>query len=282
MKKFLTLLLTALLAVTCCFGLTACGEKKSKAVLVEDFVLAQEEYGIAAKKGNDALISKINEALIALADTDYVDVAKDFGLESELLVTSSTVNPKADATDNSWNNVVASKKLILGYTLFAPIAYKNNSGSLTGFDIELAKKVVAYLNNKYEAEIELVPLVIEWASKEANLEDGTIDLVWNGMTINEERLAGMSISIPYLKNQQVAVIREADKAIYTDANSMKNAIMGAEKGSAGESAIKNNNLGKSYTSFTSQLDAYNQLKAGTVDVVVIDSVMAGYYISLDK
>jgi ABC-type amino acid transport substrate-binding protein len=63
---------------------------------------------------------------------------------------------------------------------------------------------------------------------------------------------------------------------------MKNAIMGAEKGSAGESTISANQLGKEYVSFPSQLDAFNQLKAGTVDVIVIDSVMANYYISLDK
>lgn len=281
MKKILTIFLTLLLAFSTLLCTTACGGGV-KAVLVDNFVLAEEEYGIAAKKGNDALISKINEALIALADTDYITTAQSFGLESELIITSSTVNPKADATDSSWDEVVASGKLILGYTLFAPIAYKNDNGALTGFDIELAKKVVAYLNTTYSVNIVLEPIVIEWASKEANLEDGTIDLVWNGMTINAERLAGMSISLPYLKNKQVAVIRESDKELYTDANSMKNAIFGAEKGSAGEGQIQANSLGKDYTSFTSQLDAYNQLKAGTVDVVVIDSVMANYYISLDK
>lgn len=281
MKKILTLILTGLLAVSCCIGLTAC-KKDTPCCIVENMVLAQEEYGIAAKKGNESLMGKINEALIALADTDYKAVAKDFGLESELLVTSTTVNPYANATDDSWEKVVESKELILGYTLFAPIAFKDDNAKLTGFDIKLAEKVVAYLNTTYSAEITLKPIVIEWASKEANLEDGTIDLVWNGMTINSDRLAGMTISVPYLKNQQVAVIREADKDLYKDADSMKNANVGAEKGSAGEGVISSNNIGKNYTSFTSQLDAYNQLKAGTVDVIVIDSVMANYYISLDK
>lgn len=282
MKKILTLLLTAILAVCACIGLTACKGGEGKAVVVKDFVLAQEEYGIAAKKGNQALIGKINEALIALADTDYKTVANQFGLQSELLVTANTQNPYAQATDSSWDEVVASKQLILGYTIFAPIAFKNDNAQLTGFDIELAKKVVEYLNDTYDTEIVLTPIVIEWASKEKNLEDGTIDLVWNGMTITAQRQEEMCISVPYLKNQQVAVIREEDKDIYTDAESMKNAIMGAEKGSAGESAISANQLGKEYTSFPSQLDAFNQLKAGTVDVIVIDSVMANYYISLDK
>ena len=36
--------------------------------VLENVVLAEEKYGIAAKKGNDALMGKVNEALIALVD----------------------------------------------------------------------------------------------------------------------------------------------------------------------------------------------------------------------
>ena len=38
--------------------------------VLENVVLAEEKYGIAAKKGNDALMSNVNEALIALVATD--------------------------------------------------------------------------------------------------------------------------------------------------------------------------------------------------------------------
>jgi len=58
------------------------------------------------------------------------------------------------------------------------------------------------------------------------------------MTITEERLAAMEISIPYLNNKQVAVIRKEDKEKYTTTESMSGAIMGAEAGSAGEACIK--------------------------------------------
>ena len=61
--------------------------------ILPNVVFAEEEYGIAAKKGNEALMSKINEALIALADTDYKTVAETYGLTSELLVTNDTVDP---------------------------------------------------------------------------------------------------------------------------------------------------------------------------------------------
>ena len=209
-------------------------------------VLAEEKYGIAAKKGNAALIGKINEAMIALADTDYKTIATEYGLATETLITATTANPNAEATDASWNNVVSAKKLVIGYTLFAPIAYKDGDGEdadLIGFDIDLAEAVVSYLNNKYSAEIAVEFIVIEWNEKEAMLENGSIDLVWNGMTITDERLAEMEISVPYLANKQVAVVKKADAAKY-GANKdefVKNtadAIVIVEKGSAGEEVVK--------------------------------------------
>ena len=209
-------------------------------------VLAEEQYGIAAKKGNAALIGKINEAMIAMVDGNYKTVAETYGLTSELLVKADTVNPNAEATDESWNKVVEAKKLIIGYTLFAPIAYKDGDGEnaeLVGFDIDLAKAVVAYLNEKYSTEVAVEFIVIEWSEKEALLANGSIDLVWNGMTITEERLAEMEISVPYLANKQVAIVKKADVSKY-GANKdefFKNtasAVIIAEKGSAGEELVK--------------------------------------------
>ena len=47
----------------------------------------------------------------------------------------------------------------------------------------------------------------------------------------------MEISIPYLNNKQVAVIRVEDKEKYTTLDSMANAVIAAEAGSAGESCV---------------------------------------------
>lgn len=214
--------------------------------ILENIVLAEEKYGIAAKKGNDALTSKINEAIIALADTEYKTIAGTYGLTTELLVKADTVNPLASASDESWNNVVKANKLIVGYTLFAPIAYNEGDGEnavFKGFDIDLAKAVVNYLNTKYEATIKVEFMEIDWDSKEALLENGTIDLVWNGMTITPEREAGMSISVPYLANKQVAVIAKANSEKFKSATydefvkATGDAVIIVEKGSAGEGVV---------------------------------------------
>ena len=214
--------------------------------VLENVVLAEEKYGIAAKKGNDALMSKVNEALIALADTEYKTVADTYGLTTELLVKADTANPYASATDGSWDKVAADKKVVIGYTLFAPIAYNEGDGAnatLKGFDIDLAKAVFAYLNATYSTEVEVEFVIIEWNQKEAMLENGSIDLVWNGMTITEERQAQMCISVPYLANKQVAVIKKADAEKYAAADAAAfakkaaDAVIIVEKGSAGEALV---------------------------------------------
>lgn len=209
-------------------------------------VFAEEQYGIGAKKGNDALIGKINEAMIALVDTDYKTVAETYGLTTELLVKADTVNPQAEATDDSWSKVADAGKLVVGYTLFAPIAYNEGDGAdavLKGFDIDLVKAVLAYLNDKYDTNVQAEFTIIDWDQKESLLENGTIDLVWNGMTITEERSANMAMSVPYLANKQVAIIKKADaeKFACTDYDSFvakaTDAVIIVEKGSAGESLV---------------------------------------------
>ena len=215
---------------------TTTGDYATKMTMVENLVFAEESYGIAAKKGNKALVSKINEALIAIRTTEYADLATEYGLTASTALTEATADIYAGATDTSWTETVSSGTLVIGYTVFAPIAYEEND-VLTGFDIELARRVVEYLNDEHEANLNLQFLLIDWNTKEAKLEDGTIDLVWNGMTITPEREAEMCISVPYLYNKQVAVVLNKDAAKFTTKESMAQAIMTAESGSAGETVI---------------------------------------------
>ncbi len=201
-------------------------------MIVENLALSTEQYGIAARKGS-GLIKKINQALIDLAKAGTVDtLAEKYGIKSELCIdTTKTVAELTASEQADWDYIAGKGEFIVGYTVFAPIAYEKD-GELIGFDIELAKAVAQKLgiNVKFE--------VIEWNSKEALLEAKSIDCIWNGMTITEERLAAMEISIPYLNNKQVAVIRKEDKEKYKTTEDMSDAIVAAEEGSAGESCIK--------------------------------------------
>lgn len=217
----------------------------SNSIKMLDLVLATESYGIAGRKEDKALISVINDALINISSTGYAEVASTYGLTSSLCITAQTINPYANATDDSWNAIKTSGKIVIGYTVFAPICYDIVEGVPTkGFDIDLAKEVMEYINQAQSTNIQIEFLEIDWDSKETLLENGTIDLIWNGMTINEKRSNAMCISVPYLTNYQSAVILKEDASKYEGitltnlSDKLANAIIGVEAGSAGQSVVE--------------------------------------------
>ncbi len=201
--------------------------------LIDGLVLAEEEYGIAARKNAKSTIYKVNNALVELKKTGELDeIARVYGLQSELLVNADTAIG-SEPTDSDWSNILSRGKIKIGYTVFAPIAYTDTDNVFKGFDIDLAKAVGEY----YGIEVEFVE--IQWDSKTMELESGNIDLIWNGMTITDEIKAACEISIPYLRNSQVAVIRKADADKYTsDTSTMSDAVIAAESGSAGQAVVE--------------------------------------------
>lgn len=147
---------------------------------------------------------------------------------------------------------------------------------LTGFDIELAKAVGEKLGVEVEFQL------INWDTKETELASRNVDLLWNGLSITPERKEAMQISTPYLKNKQVAVIRKADKDKYTDESSLIGKTIVYEKGSAGqdvaEAKYKDNSK---CAALGSQMKALMDVKAGSSDVVILDSVLANFYTASD-
>ncbi len=69
-----------------------------------------------------------------------------------------------------------------------------------GFDADMAKAFADSLGVDVEFK------VINWDYKITELDNKGIDCVWNGMTINDEIKAGMSVSNAYCKNAQVVVV----------------------------------------------------------------------------
>ena len=158
-------------------------------------------------------------------------------------------------------------KLTVGITDFAPMDFQNEDGEWVGYDADLAKKFAESLG----MDVEFV--IIEWDNKIAELENGSIDCVWNGMTLTDEVKAGMSTSNPYLKNAQVVVMDKEDAAKYTKVEDMKDLQFAVEKGSAGASAADANGFKK--TEVLDQATALMEVKAGTSDAAIIDLLMAG-------
>lgn len=201
-------------------------------LMVLDMILAEEEYGIAFRKGS-AVADKVNTTLAQVSASGELEtIAEKYGLSEDILKCEYTSKWDSIEDKSDWDFVQGRGKIIVGYTVFAPIAFSDNSGKLVGFDIELARLVFEKLGLDVEFQ------VISWDAKEIELAAKSIDCIWNGLTVTEERKAEMEISISYLANNQVAVIRKADKDLYTTKESLVKGRMAAEAGSAGASVIE--------------------------------------------
>ena len=168
---------------------------------VEETGYSEEEYGIAFRKGSD-LTAKVNEIIRELkASGELAEIAKTYKLDEILLGDAESEAFKEADKDSDYKYVTEKGKLVIGITYFAPMNYKNDKGELVGFETEFAKAVCAKLG------VEPVFQEISWTAKETELAAKNIDCIWNGMTITPERQDAMSISIPYMQNKQVKVVK---------------------------------------------------------------------------
>ena len=166
------------------------------------------------------------------------------------------------------------KTVVVGYTIYEPMNYKDESGKLVGFDTELAEAVFGNLGYK------VIFQEIDWGSKYTDLDSNTIDCVWNGFTANTadddgiQRAEKVDFSYNYMENRQVIVVKK-DSGIAAAAD--LNGKMGAaEGGSAGETYGATFE-GATIKDFPYQTDCLMEVNSGSADFAVLDAQLAKSY-----
>ena len=181
---------------------------------------------------------------------------------------------------NSLEKVKQAGKLILGLDdSFPPMGYRDDNDEIVGYDIDLAKEVASRMG------VELVLQPIDWDYKESELNDGNIDCIWNGMSIDDERREKLNLSEPYLNNQQVVVVL-SDSGINTLADLAGKEVI-LQAGSTAEGALDSHPEVKETLKdgqaipVDNNVQAMMELKNGTGDAVIMDAVVARYYLNLE-
>ncbi|MCR4611925.1 MAG: amino acid ABC transporter substrate-binding protein [Lachnospiraceae bacterium] len=187
---------------------------------------------------------------------------------SSTTTTSTTVVKNDDST------------LVVGFDAeFPPYGFKDEKGNYTGFDLELAEAVANIIGMKVAYQ------PIDWDAKDAELNSGTIDCIWNGFTING-RENQYAWSEPYLNNEQVVVVK-ADSQINTNAD-LAGKTVEVQKESSAETALNSGNgaaLKQTFGNLVTVADyntALMDLESGAVDAVIMDSGVAEYKINSEK
>ncbi|MGB6100997.1 MAG: amino acid ABC transporter substrate-binding protein [Comamonas sp.] len=158
---------------------------------------------------------------------------------------------------------------------FPPMGFRDEKNELVGFDIDMAKEAAKRLG----LQVDFKP--IDWSAKEAELSGKRVDVLWNGLTITEERRQNIAFTAPYMENHQIIVV-PADAAIKTKAD-LAGKVVGAQEGSSAVDAVKKEEgvfkSFKEFKTFGDNVTALMDLSAGRLNAVVVDEVVGRYYVA---
>ena len=150
----------------------------------------KEEYAIAVKKGNSALLSKIDETINAMkSNGEYETLVNAF-----MPADGNIQIPASIATSG--------ETVVLGTNAtFPPFEYVDGK-KIVGFDITMGEKIAKNAGMKLEV------MDMAFDSLIPALQSGTIDFIAAGMSVTEERKKNVDFSVPYFASEQVIIVRK--------------------------------------------------------------------------
>ena len=186
-------------------------------------------------------------------------------------------NPKVD----NWEKYQQQKSITVGFdNTFVPMGFEEKNGNYAGFDIELAQ----YVSKKLGITVHFQP--IDWDMKETELQNGTIDAIWNGYSATDERREKVAFTIPYMQNTQILVVKKTS-GIHS-VEDMTGKVLGAQNGSSGmldfeehPEVLKNRVKSGDADQYQSVNEAIIDLKNDRIDALLIDRVYADYYLTTE-
>lgn len=156
---------------------------------------------------------------------------------------------------------------------FPPMGFRDDKNELVGFDIDMARAAAEHAG----LQVEFKP--IDWSAKESELNSKRVDMLWNGLTITEERKQNLLFSNPYMENHQIIVVRP-DSGVKTKAD-LNGKVVGIQDGSSAVDAVEKDPVSKSFKELKKYADnvtALMDVQNKRVDAVVVDEVVGRYYV----
>jgi polar amino acid transport system substrate-binding protein len=200
-------------------------------------------------------------------------------MAAALLVMSAAAVSAADLPDLKGRSIVAVTE-----NAYTPLNFADpKTGQGIGWEYDAFNEIARRLNLKVEWKLS------SWDTMIQGVREGQYDVGMDGITINDERKQQVDFSDPYMVSEQFMLVR-ADENRFTDAASFKadqDLLVGAQTGTTNFYVAvynvldgdENNPRIKLFDTFGASVQA---LKAGDVDLVLMDKTSANGYIGANK
>lgn len=284
MAKFVVSFMLVAVILGASFALVACNVDDKNYVAVAAIDLLQEDFGIAVKKGNTALLNAVNVVIDEWLANGKMNQYMDYysALANEEKGGESAVAP--DGLQTSWDFGSATEVVTM-YTEagFAPYEFYKGE-NIVGLDVAIMSQVAVNLGKKLEVKDVVFDVVA------TNVANSTGDAVGAaGITINDERKQVIDFSNVYSSSTLVIV---SENGQYSSVKDLAGKTVGVQEGTSGDliiSAAKGAGytyenedgqdvtvtaVGATVKQYKQYALALQDLKNGRIDAILMDKIPA--------
>lgn len=160
---------------------------------------------------------------------------------------------------------------------YPPMEFTNDKNETIGFDIDMANEIA----KKLDMKLELIPNA--WDGIFQALKTDKFDCIISSVSIKADRLENFEFTKPYIANAQVIVVSAGVDTI-KEPKDLEGKKVGVQLNTtADESTAKYvQEIPFEITKYDQIIQCFSDLKAGRIEAVVVDEVVARDYVSKDK
>lgn len=151
---------------------------------------------------------------------------------------------------------------------FPPYEYMEGD-KVVGIDMDIAQAIADSLGK------ELVIKNMEFDGALLAVQNGTIDILAAGLSIDEERDKVMDFSVDYAESNEVIVVNTENPAVATvDNEGLADKIIGVQQGNTADYYVEDNVSFKEVKRYTKFAQAAEDLKNEKIDCIIMDQIPA--------
>lgn len=160
---------------------------------------------------------------------------------------------------------------------YPPMEYKDDKNNTVGFDVDLANKI----GEKLGMKVEFVSTA--WDGIFQALNTDKFDCIISSVSITDERKQNFALTKPYVANAQVIVVKPSDNTI-KEAKDLAGKKVGCQVNTTADDSCKEflKTTKFDVKKYDQVIQPFADLKTGRLDAVVVDEVVARYYVKQDS
>ena len=151
---------------------------------------------------------------------------------------------------------------------FAPYEYMEGD-KVVGVDMDIAQAIADKMGKKLEIQN------MDFDGALLAVQNGKVDFVAAGVSVDEERKKVMDFSIDYVDSTEVVVVNTATPAVTEATNeSLADKVIGVQQGNIADFYVEDDITAKEIKRYTKFAQAAEDLKNGKIDCIVMDQFPA--------